>query len=102
MRPAGEIRHAIGKAARELAAERAVQPSFTVAGGTWRDFAARACVGFKVAQRTVENMARAGELAPLGAVRVEGSRRPMVVYGPTGSVAAGASLDVVMRAWSRG
>ena len=99
MRPAGELRQAIGRAARELAAERAVNPSYSVAGGTWRELAARACVGFQPARRTVENMARAGALQPLGLVRVDGARRPMVLYGPAGSAAVAVSLETVMRGW---
>lgn len=99
MRPQGEVRQAIGKAARELAAERAVNPGFVAAGGTWRELGARACVGYQVAKQTVKNMAQAGELQRLAAVRVEGSRRPMTLFGPGSSGSPGQSLDAVMRGW---
>lgn len=73
-RPQGEIRHALGQAATALAKEQG--------SATWRAMAERACVGFDAARRTVENMARAGELQPAGEERTPHSRRPMVRYAP--------------------
>lgn len=95
MRPRGEIRSALSMAALELHVERG--------GGTWRDMAARACVGFDAARRTVENMARSGELIPASTRRVEGIRRPMVVYAPVISCeprSDGAELERVMSTWA--
>jgi hypothetical protein len=93
MRPPGEIRAALRQAAQQL-------PS----GATWRELAQHACVGFGIAKRTVDNMRRAGELAPIDEVRAPGSRRPMVRYalnqGNFATATTGA-LDVVMRGWAR-
>lgn len=99
MRPQGDVRQAIGKAARELAAERAVTPGFVAAGSTWRELGARACVGYQVARQTVQNMARTGELQRMATMRTEGSRRPMMLFGPGTSGLPGECLDVVMRGW---
>lgn len=88
MRPPGEVHQAIGRAAHALAAERAVVPRYSVsgeavAGNTWRELSARACVGFSAGRTTVKNMARSGVLSAVGAMRVEGSRREMLLYAPT-------------------
>lgn len=95
MRPRGEIRQAIGGAAKALADEQG--------SATWRELAQRACVGFDAARRTVENMARGGELEVAGSVRVEGSRRPMARYAPrtNWATATTGGLGDVMRAWGR-
>jgi hypothetical protein len=100
MRPAGEIRRALRDAAWSLAVERASTP---LAGGHWRELAQRSCVGFGAARETVKNMARAGELQAVGAVRVPGARRPMTVYAPQAERSAPApqALDSLMRAWAR-
>jgi len=45
----------------------------------------------RLIRRTVENMARSGELAHLGQVRVDGSRRPMSLYGLRAARASGTS-----------
>lgn len=98
MRPRGEIRRAIGDAAWALTVERAMQ------GGTWRELAQRACVGYAAARQTVKDMARAGELQAVGAVRVDHSRRPMTLYAPAPERAAptaAANLATVMRTWAR-
>ena len=94
-RPRGEVRQALGNAARELA---------TLGGGAhWRDIAAHAQVGFKLAKTTVRDMARAGELAPVGQVRTPHARRPMVLFAPgTRAVDAASApqrLADVMRGW---
>lgn len=77
-RPRGEIRQALHQAAWQLAAE--------AGGGTWRDIAARACVGYEAARRTIKNMAHAGELQAIDEVRVASSRRPMNRYIPAAGV----------------
>lgn len=69
MRPRSDIRRALAAAAAEVGST----------GATWRDLAARACVGFDAARRTAENMHRAGELVVVGQ-RVAGAARPMNVY----------------------
>lgn len=109
-RPAGEIRRAVLKTAWELALERATQPA---AGVTQHDVMLR-LVPKGVARRSVkwtwENLARAGQLRPVGkAVQVPGSARPMQPYlpvleaadrGPRASLAdAAAELGAVLRAW---
>jgi len=67
MRPRGEIRQAIAAAAEQ-------------GPGTWRDFAERARVGYEAAQRTVENMARAGQLVPAGTAKRAHSNHWMCLY----------------------
>lgn len=94
MRPQGEIRRALSEAAKALKAEQR--------NATWRDIAQRACVGLLEGRRTVENMARAGELQAVGRVRVAHSSRPMVDYAPRGMACVQTpGLDGLMRAWSR-
>lgn len=99
MRPAGEVRQALAKAAEELAAE--------ASAATWRDMAQRANVGFKVARVTVENMARAGQLERVGSAKREHSKRWMALYAPAcaPAVDVGAAvpaIDNVMRSWHGG
>lgn len=81
MRPRGEIRQALATAAADIVAERRERQE-RVIGATYLDMAVRACVGFAAARDTVKNMARSGELAPAGEVRVQGSRRPLTAYAP--------------------
>lgn len=111
-RPLGEERKAIRRAAEQLAAERLADvPDVDDAmraeasAATWRDLGAKAGVGFTVARRTVENMARAGELTPIGAKKLEHSRRWMTLYALPApapcSAAAAPVIDSVMRSWSR-
>lgn len=90
MRPRGEIREALGSAMRELG------------GGTWRDLATHAQVGYDVAKQTVRDMARAGEIQPAGEVRVSHSCRPMVRYEPaSASAPAGpCALSAVVHSWA--
>lgn len=98
MRPAGDIRKAIDKAARELEQERSA--------ATWHDMAVRANVGFLAARRTVENMARAGALQPVGTEKRAHSRRWMTLYVPAAVPALAVSaptcaLDMAVRGWMR-
>lgn len=96
----GEIRTALEAAARQLHAEQGA--------ATWRDLAERACVGFLAARRTVENMARAGAIVPVGKAKRAHSRRWMTLYEPgsaganfaTAATAAADDLSGVMRRWS--
>lgn len=97
MRPRGEIRLALGDAAWQVARERAE-------GGTWRELAQRACVGFDAAKQTVKDMARAGELVITGTARVPGVARLVNRYAPAEALAqqrtAPAELATVMRSWT--
>lgn len=100
MRPPGEIRKALRRAAQELQAEQSA--------ATWRDMAARASVGFRVARRTVCNMAHAGELQAVGAAKRAHSNRWMTLYAPaeqpvraTEPSPAMQAIDTVLRTWTR-
>lgn len=74
MRPRGEIREALAQAAGVLAQRHG--------GGTWRDIAAAACVGFELGRHTIKNMVRAGELQRVRPIRVEWSRREVDLLAP--------------------
>jgi len=92
MRPAGEVRQALRQAAVQLAVE--------AGGGTWRDIAARARVGYEAARGTIKNMAHAGELQAIDEVRSPGSRRPMNRYVPAvGADPTGAALTELLALW---
>lgn len=97
MRPRLEIRSALASAARELVP--------AMGAVTWRELASHACVGWDVARRTVDNMARAGELVALGPKPVPGSNRPMTAYGLPGAAPAQApshmELAGVFSTWAR-
>jgi hypothetical protein len=96
-RPAGEIRQALASAAERLAQE--------VDGVTWRDLAAAAQVGCLAARRTVENMARAGDLEVIGSTKRAHSRRWMKLYAPAPkresnfATSSTSALDGVVRGW---
>jgi len=96
MRPVGTVRAVLGQAAQALADE--------CGGGTWRDLAERAGVGYRVACMTVRNMERAGVLARVGAEKRAHSRRWMAVYVPHQACAPGPAgdLDKLMRTWPVG
>lgn len=70
----GEVRNALASAARTLHAEQGA--------ATWREIAVRAQVGYAVAHDTIRNMARAGELADVGAHKPPGSERWHRLYEP--------------------
>jgi hypothetical protein len=98
MRPAGEVRQALLKAAGELATPEAAP--------TLREIANKACVGYETAMHTVKNMTRSGELEVAGAKRVEYRNRPVAVYRPAGwnAGADGAgfmALGQLMALWRR-
>jgi hypothetical protein len=97
MRPSGETRQALLKAAQELT---------TVARSpTFRELTARACVGKETALHTVRHMKRAGLLVIVRTRRVDYRNRPVAEYAP-GVVAepvdaAGAALGNVFHSWVR-
>jgi hypothetical protein len=98
MRPRGDIRQALSRAAWSLATER---PQ----GSTWRDLASKAQVGFAAARRTVCNMQRDGELQVVDTLRVPGAARPMNLYAPAQETRAAGdgtpALAGVLQAWCR-
>lgn len=72
MRPAGEVRLALLKAARELTT---VEQSATLL-----ELAKHSQVGFMAARRTVDNMRRAGVLQVVRTRRVDYRNRPVAEY----------------------
>lgn len=98
MRPAGDIRAALRKAADSLA------PVVANDGMTYLDMACRGCVGREVARSTVKDMVKAGELAPVGARKVDGIKRPLRTYLPVSYLHGGengaAALSRVLGNWA--
>lgn len=80
MRPRGEIRAALSRAAVTLANE-------VDAGFTYLDLAIRGQVGFDAARQTTKDMVKAGELSPVGTRHVSGRKRPLRTYVPAPSPA---------------
>jgi hypothetical protein len=74
MRPAGEVRHALLRAAEEL-----VTPD---RGPTLMELASCARVGLEAARRTVDNMKRCGALTVPRTRRVEYRNKPVAEYAP--------------------
>ena len=72
MRPAGDVRAALLVACVELSA--------TGQGATLRELAQRACVGLESARKTIDNMARAGQLCIAGQRHVAYRNRPVAEY----------------------
>lgn len=98
MRPRGEIRAALARAARQLVPVDAPPD----AGFTWRELVRRACVGELVGRRTVVDMHRAGELVLVGKRPVPGICRPANLYAPKREPTAEAdALLVAMSGWRR-
>ena len=94
MRPAGDIRHALLKAAHDLRLQ-GQQP-------TLRELAAHAQVGVKAATDTVKNLRRAGLLAVTGDRRVDYRNKPVAVYTPANAEPpAFVDLATVFTAWGR-
>ena len=96
MRPAGEVRAALRSAAESLAARM-------TGGITYRDLAEAGKVGYSVARETCRNMARSGELKPVGTRQVQGAKRPLKTYVPawcTGRHDASRSLAAAMGTWA--
>ena len=71
MRPAGEVRQALLRAAVQLATPDR--------GPTMRELASAACVGYSVARRTVDHMKRSGELRVARERKVDYRNRPVLV-----------------------
>ena len=99
MRPAGEVRQALMRAACELATPQQ-RP-------TLQELAAKACVGSSTAMHTVKNMTRAGELRVSGSRCVAYRNRPVAEYEPAAGWKSGADgagfvlLGQMMAAWNR-
>lgn len=94
-RPRGVIRLALEAALRE-----------TRGGATWRELAARSGVGTLAARATMRTMARCGDAEILGHVRVPGTNRKAVLYGPPAARTVDGPgpddhLRAVMCAWVR-
>lgn len=82
MRPAGEIRQAVLRAAWDVAAERASLP---VAAATHHDVAARlvpAGVARHAVLNTWKNLVRSGQLRPVAPVKALGASRPLLACVP--------------------
>ncbi len=93
-RPRGEIRLALQLAAADAP------------GSTARELAAKAQVGFRAAQRAIENMTRAGDLIDIGRKPVPWRRSPVRVYAPSEGGAAPSARAIgteiqqmLMTAW---
>ena len=96
MRPHGEVRAALRCAAESLS-ERMPH------GLTYRDLAEAGRVGYQVARETCRNMARSGELKPVGTRQVQGAKRPLKTYVPAwcaGQHDASRSLAAAMGTWA--
>lgn len=96
-RPVGEIRAAIVKAVQEIRADGGVVH--------FRSAGARACVGFEAARSTLRDMERGGQLVRAGEAKIEGVKRPVLVYDVAGGVVscdeedAGEALGRVLVGW---
>lgn len=97
MRPPGEVRQALLRAAGELATPER--------GPTLQELAQRACVGYSSALHTVKNMTRSGELLKAGERKVDYRNRPVAEYRPawkTGADGAGfVGLGHLLAVWNR-
>jgi hypothetical protein len=102
MRPSGEIRQALMRAACELSSRMESDR-----GPTLQEIAHCATVGYEAARRTVDNMARAGELRCIsGRRKVTYRNRPVAEYRPaqdddTQTSAPAHALEVAVAAWTR-
>lgn len=101
MRPAGEIRQALLRAASELSTTLPVDR-----GPTLQEIATWAQVGVAAARRTVDNMTRAGQLRCISARRkVTYRNRPVAEYRPaepqTSACDGEQALSTALAAWTR-
>jgi hypothetical protein len=101
MRPAGEIRQALQRAATRAHRRHCRQKGGHVAGA-----GGRAQVGVGGAPHTVDNMTRAGQLRCIsGRRKVPYRNRPVAEYRPVEepqtSASDGPALDDVLAAWAR-
>lgn len=115
MRPAGEIRQAMLKAAQEAYAEllermrKEPEPADKMPRGvTLQEIAHRAQVGSKEARECIANCKRAGVLSIVGQRRVPYRNRPVAEYAPPmaaqlfDSAPNGAAvLGSTLQAWAR-
>lgn len=86
-RPAGPERLAI------LAAVHALQVEGQQ-GGTWRELARRAQVGYGVARRTCWNLVTAGYLVVSGYARQPGQKKPCAIFSlPSAPASGGLALQ---------
>lgn len=105
MRPPGEIRRMTLGALAELARERREHQH---RGATWRDAVQRLVplgVSEDAVRNTMKNLARAGAIQPVGAVKVPDSARPLTAWEPASRRAGGDSaqaLASVTRCWVAG
>ena len=92
MRPRSLQRKALGHAAATL---------WPAGGGTVLQLSSLAGLELTAARRSVENMARAGELMPVRTVRSPLSGRRVVVYGPGHAVQQDnrSPLEAVLQQW---
>ena len=90
----GEIRRCMS-----AAVWRAMQRGLVI---TFRTLAELAGVGWRAAQRTVEEMVRAGELVPVGRLHTGRRGRPMTTFAPAAYAAGYAAqqqLAGVLARW---
>lgn len=100
MRPPGEIRERVLQTARGFARDRA---QHAVPGAVWREVAQQ-LVPQGIAERAVrdtwKNLVRAGQLRPVGAVRVPGVSRAMLACAPVAPPATAVpDVGAVLRSW---
>lgn len=101
MRPRGEVREAIARAAQSLA-EQGTPPTWRELVGHVKGMSPASPADVRLVRKTVENMAQAGELVRAGERRVQGVARPMTQWKPRGAswVHQGAPmLDGIVRGW---
>jgi hypothetical protein len=95
MRPPGEIRLALFKAAEALATPEH--------GPTMRELAECAGVGYDAARRAIDNMTRAKQLKPVAQRRVTYRNRPVAEYAPWSAtdVTSPDGFTPLLAAWGR-
>lgn len=95
MRPAGDPRLALLKAAADL--------TTAARSPTLQELVSRSCVGREAARRTVDNMRRAGLLVIVRTRKVDYRNRPVAEYAPKDDVvvpeATAAEWRAVFGAW---
>lgn len=101
MRPPGEIRQALFRAASELSATLPANR-----GATFQEIATKAQVGGRAALHTVRNMARAGQLCISARRKVPYRNRPVAEYRPVEEPQTSAPdgtqvLGDVLSVWGR-
>lgn len=96
MRPAGDPRQALLKAAADL--------NTATKSATMRELITRSCVGREAAMHTVRNMKRAGLLVIVRTRRVDYRNRPVAEYAPKEGVhipeSTVAEWNAVFASWT--